>query len=93
MDPEAEEEIETLIEATKTIRNMRAEVNIPTGRKARVVVASDKPAVWEPRAPYITRLAWAEPLEIVERGASGKIGQALAGVVKGADIYLPLAAS
>ncbi|MGE5580638.1 MAG: valine--tRNA ligase [Bacillota bacterium] len=91
VEPEAEEEIEALIEATKTIRNMRAEVNVPTGRKARAVIAADDPAAWKRRIPYISRLAWAEPLEVIARGTSGKIGQALAGVMKGADIYLPLA--
>jgi len=90
VDPTAEEEIETLIEATKAIRNMRAEVNIPTGQKARAIIAADEPSSWERRLPYIQRLSWAEPLEVVSRGTAGRSEKALAGVMKGADIYLPL---
>ena len=97
-DEEAEEEMGLLIEATKTIRNMRAEVGIPTGKKARAVIAAETPESWEPRAPYIRKLAWAEPLEVVARPSSYRdresqpeyARKALAGVVKGAEIYLPL---
>ena len=90
IDQEAEDEIEALIEATKAIRNMRAEVNIPTGKKARANIAADDPSRWERRLPYIQRLAWAEPLEVAAREAAGKTSQALTGVIKGAEIYLPL---
>ncbi len=89
VDDMAEEEMESLIEAVKVVRYMRAEVNIPTGQKTRVVIAADDPAAWMRRLPYVRKLAWADPLEVLDR-SSGKIGQALAGVVKGAGVYLPL---
>jgi valyl-tRNA synthetase len=98
VDEAAEEEVNALIEAIKAIRNMRAEVNIPTGKKARTVIAADAPGQWEERRAYVERLAWAEPLEIAERADAGQSGavqpayakQALTSVVKGAEIYLPL---
>jgi len=97
-DEQAEEEMGLLIEATKTIRNMRAEVGIPTGKKARAVIAAERPESWESRVPYVRKLAWAEPLEVVARPSSYRdqesqpeyARRALAGVVKGAEIYLPL---
>ena len=82
---EAETAISMVIEATRAIRNLRAEVSVPTGREARVVLVGD-PGRWEPLLPYIKRLAWANPLEL-ERERPGK---ALAAVISGAEIYLPL---
>ncbi len=91
VDLEAEAEIGSLIDATKAIRNMRAEVNIPTGKKARVVIAADRPEDWQWASKYIQRLSWADPVEIVGRAEGAEQGrQALASVVTGADIYLPL---
>ncbi len=94
VDEAAEEEMKSLIEATKAIRNMRAEVNIPTGKKARTVIAADAPERWISRRSYMERLAWAEPLEITGKAAAGDRAayakQALSSVVKGAEIYLPL---
>ena len=107
LDEEAEAEMDALIETTKAVRNMRAEVDIPTGKKARVIISADSPEQWKGRLAYIERLAWAEPLEIARREAAepsagdaqvqpGQEAQldgarhALASVVSGAAIYLPL---
>ncbi|HHW27276.1 MAG TPA: valine--tRNA ligase [Firmicutes bacterium] len=91
IDQEAESIIGSLIDATKAIRNMRAEVNIPTGKKTRVVIAADKPEDWRWATKYLERLAWAEPVDIVERAKGAEEArQALTSVVTGADIYLPL---
>ncbi len=92
LDEEAEDAVETLIEVTKAIRNMRAEVNIPTGKKARVILAATAPSRWQGTSRYVQRLAWAEPVEIVDRdGDRADYRQALAAVAKGVEIYLPLA--
>ena len=91
VDTAAEDEVEAMIEAIKAIRNMRAEVNIPTGKKARVIILAEHPETWEKAASYIQRLAWAEPLEIHPRGtAPERPHHALASVTKDAEIYLPL---
>lgn len=90
LDPEAEEEAGALIEATKAIRNMRAEVNIPTGRKAPAIIASGEPSLWEKMLPYIQRLAWAEPLTLVDSESVKDVQKALLSVTRGATVYLPL---
>jgi len=91
IDNSAEEEINTLIEAVKQIRNMRAEVNIPTGKKTRVILIAENPAAWENKVRYIQRLAWAQPLEVLDRKKSpARPQQALASVGTGVEIYLPL---
>ncbi|MGI6643262.1 MAG: valine--tRNA ligase [Bacillota bacterium] len=92
LDEEAEEAMETLIEVTKSIRNMRAEVNIPTGKKARAILVAGEPSRWQETSRYIKRLAWAEPVEIVDRdGDRPEYRQALASVAKDIEVYLPLA--
>ena len=71
VDEEAEDKASSLIEATKAIRNMRAEVNIPTGKKARAIISADEPGKWESML-YIGRLAWAEPLDLSREKARRK---------------------
>ncbi len=91
-DDLAQEAIGTLVEAIRGIRNMRAEVNIPTGKKEKVVIFADDASLWEALSPYVKRLAWAEPLEIVSRESGAKrLEKALTTVVKGAEVFLPLA--
>jgi valyl-tRNA synthetase len=90
VDLEAEHKADLLIEATKAIRNMRAEVNIPTGKRAPAIISADEPGIWEAMLPYIQRLAWTEPLTVVDGKGSKEVRQALVSVAKGAAIYLPL---
>ncbi len=94
-DEQANDLISSLIEVVKGIRNMRAEVNIPTGKREKAVILADDPELWHRFAPYIERLAWAEPLEILDRkhadAEQKRPKQALASVAKNAEILLPLA--
>jgi valyl-tRNA synthetase len=94
IDAEAEELIGNLIDVIKGIRNMRAEVNIPTGKKEKAVILAEKPELWERFAPYIKRLAWTEPLEILDQGdpdvEAKRPRQALTSVATGAEVFLPL---
>ncbi len=92
LDANAESDMAELVEAVKAIRNMRAEVNIPTGRKAEVLLAAQDPAKWENRVKYLKKLAWAEPVTILApAGDNAKQRQALTAVTKGVQIFLPLA--
>lgn len=94
VDAEAEELIGNLIEVIKGIRNMRAEVNIPTGKREKAVILAEKPGLWETFAPYIKRLSWTEPLEILGQGdpdiEAKRPRQALVSVATGAEVFLPL---
>lgn len=90
VDLEAEAAMESLIEAIKGARNIRAEVSIPTGKKAPLVIYADDPRRWEDFRDYIQRLAWADNLEIRSRESCARPKQALAYAAKGAEVYLPL---
>lgn len=92
VDTAAQEDIGALIEVIRGIRNMRAEVNIPTGKREKVIMLVDELKKWEEFAPYIKRLAWADPLEIsVKEPDVNPPAKALASVAKGAEVFLPLA--
>ncbi len=92
LDQSAEEQVENLIEVIKSIRNMRAEVNIPTGKKEKAIMLVDEPGLWENLSPYIKRLAWTDPLDIQDKkNSKERPRHALASVARGAEVFLPLA--
>ena len=71
---------------------MRAEVNIPTGKKEKAIMLVDEPGLWENLSPYIKRLAWTDPLDIQDKkNSKERPRHALASVARGAEVFLPLA--
>lgn len=89
---EAETNMTTIMETIKAIRNMRAEVNVPPGKKSEVILqiaAEEMLEVFKNNIQYIKTLAAAEPVAI--HGLSQeKPENAMAAVVSGVEIYLPL---
>ncbi len=62
----AEEDLmESVMEAIRSIRNRRAEMNVPPSKKASVFVVTTKPAVFEEGAAFIERLAYADSVSIL----------------------------
>jgi len=90
-DPESEALMEFLMEAIRGIRNMRGEMKIHPGKTVRCVAVAAPQEVEALRrhSSYIQLLADCE-LEIAGREGS-KPKQALSTVVRGTEIYLPLA--
>lgn len=90
-DTVAEEKMNSIMDVTRGIRQVRSEMNVPPGKQAQaVVVSSDgkiRQALEEGRQ-YIESLGNAV-LEIYSYLAD-KPEQAAAAVAKGADIYVPL---
>lgn len=84
--------MEVMMEAIKAIRNMRAEMNVPMGRKSEVIlVPTDKemePIVLE-HGTYFETLAWAEKVTVLEPNAN-KPENATAAIVNGLEVYLLL---
>ncbi|MGE5591817.1 MAG: valine--tRNA ligase [Bacillota bacterium] len=82
-----------LVAVIKAIRNMRAEMNVPAGKKAEVVILAPSAAarrLAERGEGYIRHLGHASSLEIHNSGAAAKPEQAAAAVAGGLEIYLPL---
>lgn len=92
LDAAAEQHMTTIMEAIKAIRNMRAEVNVPPGKKSEVIlqiVSPELTAVVEQYEQYFKSLAAAESVVLLSRGAE-KPENAMTAVVSGIEVYLPL---
>jgi len=89
---EAARQMEIMMDAIKGIRNMRAEMNVPLGKKAEVIVAPTDVSIAEAVAEhsdYFVTLAWAEKVTIL--GADDpKPENATVTVVNGMEVYLLL---
>ncbi len=92
IDEAAESHMTAIMETIKTVRNLRAEVNAAPGKKSEVILNftdEELRPVFAANEGYLTALAAAEPVTIQPAG-SDKPENAMAGVVNGVEIYLPL---
>lgn len=92
VDPEAERGMNAIMDSIKAIRNMRAEVNANPGKKipAIMLVSEDLREVVAHNDSYIKLLGCIDNLEL--RPLNGeKPENAMAAVVTGIEVYLPLA--
>lgn len=92
IDPEAERGMNAIMDSIKAIRNMRAEVNANPGKKipAIMLVSEDLREVVVHNDSYIKLLGGIDNLEL--RPLNGeKPENAMAAVVTGIEVYLPLA--
>lgn len=91
IDPEAERGMNAIMDSIKAIRNMRAEVNANPGKKipAIMLVSEDLREVVAHNDSYIKLLGGIDNLEL--RPLNGeKPENAMAAVVTGIEVYLPL---
>ncbi|MGB9660974.1 MAG: valine--tRNA ligase [Moorellaceae bacterium] len=90
-DGAAEEAMSLIIEVIRAVRNLRSEMRVPQGLKARVllVASGNSRQIMEEARPYLGALAQAEPVEIVTSLAQPPV-KAAAAVTGGVEIYLPL---
>lgn len=82
----------SMMEAIKAIRNMRAEMNVPLGKRSEVILAiNDKELaeVISKHKDYFVTLAWAEKVTILDENAI-KPENAVTSVVGGIEVYLQL---
>lgn len=90
---ENEEEIDTIKEAVRNIRNIRAEMNVAPSKKVQVFVVSDKEevrAIFEHSKVFFKTLGHAS--EVTVQADKASIGEdAVSVVTSNATIYMPLA--
>lgn len=88
--PEETAVMDLNMEAVRAIRNIRAEMNVPPGKKVEVIMATEAAAEGLHQGElYIKALCVADSLTIVP-GDSPAVEAAAAAHVRGVDIYLPL---
>ena len=91
-DPEAEEQMQVVMEVVKAIRNIRAEKGVPPGKEVPAIMLADaqRGDILKENAPYILALARLSDMD-VRPADSPKPEQAAAAVAAGVALYLPLA--
>lgn len=85
--PQDEEEMRRIMEAIRSIRNRRSEMNVPPSRKARVYIATAFAETFRKGSAFISRLAYASEVEI---GESFDLPGAVTVVTADAKIYIPM---
>lgn len=92
LDTQAEQNMNAIMDAIKAIRNLRAEVNVPPGKKSEVllqIVDSAMHANFAENSQYLRTLAAAEPIVLLS-DKDAKPENAMTAVTSGVEIYLPL---
>jgi valyl-tRNA synthetase len=92
IDEEIEQQMNIMMETIKSIRNMRAEVNVPPGKKSEVILqiaTGELQQVFTNNLQYLRTLAAAEPIQLIGI-EEAKPENAMTAIVSGVEIYLPL---
>lgn len=90
-DEASVEAMNYVIEAVKSIRNVRAEMNVPPSKKAKVIILAgdESKKAFEEGKSYFEKLASAS--EVVFINSKDEVPEnAVSAVTKGAEIFLPL---
>ncbi|HEX9026461.1 MAG TPA: valine--tRNA ligase [Clostridium sp.] len=88
---DAESDMAFVIEAIKGLRNVRAEMNVPPSRKAKVIcyIAEDAKKAFNAGSAYIEKLASASEVEFIDDKANVP-ANAVSLIVKGGELFMPL---
>ena len=88
---EAENDMAFVIEAIKGLRNVRAEMNVPPSRKAKVIcyIAEDAKKAFNAGSAYIEKLASASEVEFIA-DKNNVPANAVSLVIKGGELFMPL---
>ena len=90
-DAEAEKEMSYVIEAIKSLRNVRAEMNVPPSRKAKLIayINDECKDAFEKGKSYVEKLASCSELEFIT-DKKDVPENAVSAVVKGGELFMPL---
>lgn len=90
-DTKAEDEMGYIIETIKALRNVRAEMNVPPSRKAKVLayVLEEAKEAFENGVMYFEKLASASEVEFIN-SKDGLPENVVSVVVKGGEMFMPL---
>ncbi|WP_252229269.1 valine--tRNA ligase [Clostridium sp. ZBS15] len=91
VNAESENDMAYIIEAIKGLRNVRAEMNVPPSRKAKVIcyIAEDAKQAFTAGKAYMEKLASASEVEFIA-DKSIVPENAVSLVVKGGELFIPL---
>lgn len=84
---QAAEQMQSIMDVIRAVRNRRSEMNVPPSRKTHLYIATAAEAVFQEGAPIIERLAFANGVEV---GTAFAIEGAVTIVTSGAKTYIPM---
>lgn len=90
--PDAIREMELLMEAIRSVRNIRAEVNVPMSKKVELLIkpaSAETQDILRKNEEYLKRFCNTSMLEIDQTMAAPD--KAMTAIITGAELYLPLA--
>lgn len=90
-DDESEKAMNYIIEAIKSIRNVRAEMNVPPSKKAKIMIFTDNEnkGAFELGKNYFEKLAYASEVSFLKtKGEAPK--NVVSCVTKAAELFMPL---
>ncbi|WP_341877686.1 valine--tRNA ligase [Defluviitalea saccharophila] len=88
-----EDEIELMKQAIRNIRNLRAEMNVPPSKKAKLIVVSEDDKVldiFERGKVFFASLAYGNEI-LVQKDKTGIDDDAVSTIIPGATIFIPFA--
>lgn len=87
----AEEDMNYIIEAIKSLRNVRAEMNVPPSRKAKLIILANDESkdAFEAGKVYFEKLASASSIEFISSKDKAD-SNAVSVITKGGEIFMPL---
>ena len=88
--PEDEQSFEMVMAAIKAVRARRAEMNVPPSRKAHLIIATEKKAAFEAGLSYLSKLAYASEVSVVDAAPEGSEGM-VSVVTDNARMFMPMA--
>lgn len=90
--PAEEKQMQLIMEAIRSIRNTRAEMNVPPSRKAKLIfvaVGEEEKNILLEGKTFFERLASASEVD-VQQDKAGIPSDAVSAIIHGAEIYIPL---
>ncbi len=91
-NPSAAKEMTLLMDVIRSVRNIRAEVNVPLSKKIEIIIkatSQENQQILEAGQSYITRFC--NPEKLIISSSINPPEKAMSAVVTGAEVYLPLA--
>ena len=86
---EEEKRMHIIMDAIRSVRNIRSQMNVVPSRKAKLIIVSEDESIFKDTGIYFEKLASASEV-VVTGDKSGVDDSAVNVVVEGATIYIPL---
>lgn len=81
--------MESVMNAIRSIRNRRADMNVPPSKKAALFILTSKPQVFEEGEGFIQRLAYADQVTILDKEPENLDGMVTC-TTADAKLYIPM---